>query len=163
MERITDKYVFFWGSELSNWYSAFFTYKNHNFANSEQAFMWEKAVTFKDNESADMILHTPSPMSNKQLGRKVKNFDAKVWSEVSYQIMVDVNMAKFSQNPRLAKLLLSTENKTIVEASPDDCIWGIGLYWSNNDCLDESKWKGTNWLGKALMDVREKLRNETNK
>jgi ribA/ribD-fused uncharacterized protein len=100
----------------------------------------------------------PDPARCKRIGRMIDGFDAEKWSKVSFQIMVDVNYAKYSQNPRLKALLLSTEDKIIVEASPYDTIWGIGLHWENDDCLDESKWKGQNLLGKALMEVRNQLK-----
>ena len=157
-KRITDKYVFFWGSEFSNWFECKFKYKNLTFLNSEQAFMWEKAVFFGDMETAEKILLTPSPNQNKKLGRKVKNFNAEKWLRDGYEVMIAVNMAKFSQNSRLKAILLSTEDKIIVEASPYDTIWGIGLYWEDDRVLDENKWRGQNLLGKALMEVREKLR-----
>jgi len=161
MERVTDKYVFFWGSELSNWYECrvpFIKYKGITFFNSEQAFMWEKVVFFGDMEAAQNIVKNPDPARCKRIGRMIDGFDAEKWSKVSFQIMVDVNYAKYSQNPRLKALLLSTEDKIIVEASPYDTIWGIGLHWENDDCLDESKWKGQNLLGKALMEVRNQLK-----
>jgi ribA/ribD-fused uncharacterized protein len=158
MERITNKYVFFWGSEFSNWYPVIFNYKNLRFANSEQAFMYEKALFFGDNESAEMILKSKSPSTAKSLGRRIKNYNDAKWAEVRYEFMVDVVLAKFEQNPSLKEALLSTGNRTIVEASPEDRIWGIGMHWTDEGVLDEKNWKGLNLLGKALMDVREKLR-----
>jgi ribA/ribD-fused uncharacterized protein len=163
MERITDKYVFFGGSELSNWYECkpnFIKYKGITFFNSEQAFMWEKAIYFGDMEIAKQIVKSPSPKIAKELGRSVKNFNAKMWSQVSYDIMIDVNFAKYSQNLILRDILISTEDKIIVEASPTDSLWGIGLHWSDDRCLDEKNWKGENLLGRALMEVRKKLFNE---
>ena len=74
--------------------------------------------------------------------------------------MVSVNLAKFGQNPRLKATLLSTEDKILVEASEFDTVWGIGIHWKNDDCLNETKWKGMNLLGKALMCVREILKEE---
>lgn len=158
MERVTDTHVYFWGSELSNWYKCKFEYKNHKFDNSEQAFMWEKALYFNDTETAEKILNEPNPKQNKKLGREVKNFNSDEWLKVSYQIMVDVNYAKWSSNIKLKQLLLSTGDKTIVESSPFDKIWGIGLHWSDDRVLDEKKWEGMNLLGKCLMQVREKLK-----
>jgi hypothetical protein len=122
--------------------------------------MWEKAVHFGDMPMAEKILKTPEPRENKALGRKVKGFNTDRWSKVSYQIMVDVNFAKYDQNLIMKDMLLSTGNKTIVEASPQDRIWGIGLYWNNDDCLDETKWRGMNLLGKVLMEVRKNLKKE---
>lgn len=161
MERITDKYVFFWGSELSNWYDCKFRYKNLTFFNSEQAFMWEKAVFFGDMDIAEKIMKTPSPSQCKKLGRIVKDFNADVWLSAGYEVMIAVNLAKFSQRLILKDLLLSTGNKIIVEAIPYDQIWGIGLYHDDDRVLDESKWRGMNLLGKALMEVRETLKNNT--
>ncbi|MFA5207571.1 MAG: NADAR family protein [Candidatus Paceibacterota bacterium] len=160
MERITDKYVFFWNGEFSNWFECkfpFIKYKGLTFFNSEQAFMWEKAIFFGDMEIAKKIVETPNPKENKILGRKVKNFDKNKWLREGYEIMIAVNLAKFGQNSRLKAILLSTEDKIIVEASPYDTIWGIGLHWEDDRVLDEKNWRGMNLLGKALMEVREKL------
>ncbi len=158
MDRITDTHVYFWGSILSNWYGVKFEYKEHTFSNSEQAFMWLKANHFGDFEIADQILDTPNPRENKKLGRKVKGFDSKEWELHCLDYMIDVNLAKFEQHESLLKQLLSTDNKIIVEASPYDQIWGIGLHWEDDDVLDESKWKGQNLLGVALMEVRKQLK-----
>ena len=160
-KRITDKYVFFWGSEFSNWFECRFKYKDLNFYNSEQAFMWEKAVFFGDMVTAALILKTPSPSQCKKLGRIVVNFKADVWLREGYVIMIAINIAKFSQNLKLKAILLSTEDKILVEASPYDTIWGIGLYHEDDKVLDEKNWKGQNLLGKALMEVREKLKDKT--
>ena len=157
-KRITDKYVFFWGSEFSNWFECRFRYKNLNFYKSEQAFMWEKAIFFGDMDTATLILKTPSPSQCKKLGRQVKNFNSEVWLREGYEFMIAVNMAKFSHNSRLKLLLYSTEDKILVEASPYDTVWGIGLHWEDDKVLDERNWKGMNLLGKALMEVRNKLK-----
>ena len=163
MERVTDKYVFFWGSEFSNWYDSSLIYDSIVFYNSEQAFMWKKAMFFNDTETARKIAQVSNPSIAKKLGRQVKNFDIQKWSEVSYQIMVDVNFAKYGQKPLLKEILLSTGDKTVVEASPYDTIWGIGLHWSDDAVLDEANWKGQNLLGKALMEVRKVLAEVENK
>lgn len=157
MERITDTHIYFWGSELSNWYNCTFNYKGHKFKNSEQAFMWEKAMYFWDNETAQKILNEPNPKKNKLLGRQVKNFKENEWSKISYDIMVNINYCKWSSNTKLKKLLLSTGSKILVEASPFDVIWGIGLHWEDDLVLNESNWRGQNLLGKVLMEVRKRI------
>lgn len=159
MERITDTHVYFWGSILSNWCHAEFEYKDHKFKNSEQAFMWLKAIHFNDNDTAELILNEPNPKENKALGRKIKGFITEDWELHCLGYMIEVNLAKFEQNKDMLKDLISTGDKTIVEASPYDKIWGIGLHWDDDDVLDESKWKGKNLLGIALMEVRNKLKN----
>lgn len=158
--RVNDMYVFFWGGIYSNWYMVRFLYKGHSFNNTEQAFMWEKAVLFNDNEIAAKILKTSCPKESKSLGRKVKNFNNTQWDDVKENIMFDVNYEKFTQNNRLCEELLSTDNKILVEASPYDKIWGIGLHWEDDRCLDETNWLGENLLGKVLIKVRETIKNK---
>ena len=111
---------------------------------------------------AELILHTQNPKDAKALGRKVRGFDTERWMVGSYAYMVAVNYAKYSQNPRLRDKLLATGDKTLVEASPHDKIWGIGMSENNPNCLDETKWQGMNLLGKALMQVRKQIKQEDN-
>lgn len=167
MERITDTHVFFWGSIFSNWNDCKFEFtafnETHSFSNSEQAFMWCKAMHFNDFDTAKEILETPNPRENKGLGRKVKNFNVENWMINGYIYMVAVNQAKFSQIDSYKETLVSTGDKTIVEASPYDKIWGIGLHWEDDRVLDESNWDGMNLLGKALMEVRKGFKDENNR
>ena len=158
--RETDTHIFFWGEEFSNWYDCRFLYKGNKFYNSEQAFMWEKARFFEDGEIAGRILETPNPSVAKRLGRQVKNFDSNKWMNPGYQFMIDVNISKYTQDEELKEKLLSTGNKILVEASPYDAIWGIGLGEGNDEILDENNWKGLNLLGKALMEVRNIIKNQ---
>lgn len=158
MDRITDTHIYFWGSIFSNWANTPFEYKGKEFSNSEQAFMWEKAVFFEDKEIADAILENNNPSTVKALGKKVKGFNADTWMKKGYEVMVDVCFAKFQQNTTHTEILLSTNDKIIVEASPHDKIWGIGLHWNDDRVLNENTWQGLNLLGKALMEVREKIK-----
>jgi hypothetical protein len=162
MERITDTHIYFWKGELSNWHICSFRYKGYEFKNSEQAFMWEKAVYFNDILKSNEILKEFNPRRTKQLGREVKNFNTEDWLKVSFNYMVDVNYAKWTSNDKLQSLLLSTDNKILVEASPYDTIWGIGLHLEDDDVLNEKNWKGTNWLGESLMKVRKKIKDKLN-
>jgi len=164
--KVTNKYVYFWKEFLSNWYPSPFSLtekdgKQITFHNSEQYFMWIKAKTFGDEEIAKRILQQGAdPKKAKDLGRLVKNYDDRVWNEKRYQVMVDANILKFTQNEELKSQLLDQKynNKHFVEASPYDRIWGIGC--SEKMALDSrSNWKGLNLLGKVLDEVREKLRN----
>ena len=100
------------------------------------------------------------PKSYKSLGRKIKGFDAAVWDSHKYNIVVEGNKAKFSQNPLLRNYLLSTGNAVLVEASPYDRIWGIGMYESQARSGSVDSWKGENLLGYALMEVRDWLNNQ---
>lgn len=152
-----DSVYFFWNGFCSNWATSRFEYKGHSFKNSEQAFMWEKALYFKDDSIAEKVLKETDPRKSKALGRKVKDFDVEKWSEVSYKIMYGVVLEKFKQNENLKKQLLDIKETLIVEASPYDKVWGIGLSEEVAQDLLPSQWKGTNWLGKVLMKVRNDL------
>lgn len=162
--KITDKHVLFWGDWPSNWYPAKIIIKQDGktirFDNTEQYFMWVKAKTFGDDEMAEQIrIKGKNPKVAKELGRMVRNYDDKVWNEKRYDVMVEANKYKYSQNPDLKEKLLHTtlRDKGFVEASPYDTIWGIGLAKQNADADDESKWRGQNLLGKALDEVRDWL------
>lgn len=104
------------------------------------------------------MLAAPTPRSAKSLGRSVRNFDESMWSENRSSIVFDGNLAKFSQNPALASYLLDTKDRVLVEASPDDRIWGIGLSEDDRNVRNPERWRGLNLLGFALMRVREHLR-----
>lgn len=153
----TDKYVFFYGGPFSNWYSCKYEYLGQQFNCSEQQFIATKAHFFKDEEALKIIMGTDDPSVQKQAGKLVKNYDDVAWSKVRYLAMELSVLGKFSQNVNLKKILLQTKNKILVEASPTDRIWGIGMGAGHPDILDESRWQGQNLLGKALMAVREKL------
>ena len=120
------------------------------FNSSEQALMWTKANIFQDSIVAENILSTTNQKRIRELGRTVKNYDDVIWSKDRYNIMVDILYAKFSQNYDLMNKLLSTEKADLFEASPYDKIWGIGS-------SDVNIINGENLLGKALMEVRNKL------
>ena len=155
---MTGRIVAFWGErnengEFSNFYRSRFKYKGLIFDYSEIAFMWEKAMLFKDREVADKIMLAKYPKDAKYLGRQVRNYDDKIWSEKRYEIMVSVLKEKFNQNLYLKNKLRKTGNSTLVEASPYDKIWGVGVDYKY--ALNPNNWIGQNLLGKALMEVRD--------
>lgn len=160
--RITEKYVFFWGDEdiYSNFYPAKFSHHGVNFNCSEQCFMYCKAKFFKDDKTAQKILNEKIPLKQKHLGRDVTPFDKQVWDEKCMRYMFIACTLKFSLNPELKRQLLETGDRIIVEASPYDTIWGIGLGEDDLRVLDPTKWRGKNLLGQVLMSVRERLRKE---
>lgn len=161
MIDITDKYAFFYTEWPSNFFRTSFTYKGQQFFCSEQAFMWEKAIKFNDQETAMKILAVTTPMEAKNLGREVKNYVDSEWDKVRFDVMFDVNMAKYSQNEKLKKKLLDPkfDGKTFVEASPYDGIWGIKLGMGDARLHDDTNWNGQNLLGKVITKVRETLLN----
>ena len=158
--KIYDKHVAFWGSAFSNFYPCHFQEGDWHWISSEQCFMAKKAEYFKDTEILEEILKAETPEKAKKLGRKVKNFDAEKWSKVCFDKMYDAVYAKFSQNSDLKELLLSSdfEDKSFVEGSPFDGIWGVKMDWRNPDIDNEENWQGQNLLGKVLNKVREDLK-----
>lgn len=134
---------------FSNFYRSNFEYHGKRFCCSEQAFMWMKAVTFGDDTIANQILLESDPKIIKSLGRKVKSYKEDVWNKVRYNVMLEVNLAKYEQNEDIKQILLSTNNSYLYENSPYDSIWGVG-----KDHM------GQNLLGKVLMEVRQKLQSK---
>lgn len=160
-------FVFFWGTGdtgkvqkgcFSQWWPCRFKVDGVEYNCAEQYMMAAKAKTFGDSETLEKILVSDKPKIIKKLGREVRGFDERTWDTVKYDVVVDGNMAKFSQNPELKSFLLSTNDAKLVEASPVDRIWGVGLAENDLGITDEAKWQGLNLLGKALMDVRARLK-----
>ena len=149
-----NSYKFFWGGPFSQWAESNFTIDGVTFNTCEQWMMYNKAKLFGDTETLQAIMDTPFPNEQKALGRKVKNFDDAKWMEVAYDIVVEGNRAKFNQNSKLMKDLEETCGKLLVEASPYDKRWGIGMAAGDPGIEDPVNWKGDNLLGKAITQVR---------
>ena len=158
--RTTDTHVYFYGGPavFSNWYPAKIWDRHTPFENSEQNFMACKAHFFCDARIERMIINEPDPAKTKELGRQVRDFCPKSWDCVKFGFMVYVNYLKFSQNGELGQKLLQTGDRILVEASPYDKVWGVGLHHTDDKILDESNWLGQNLLGKALMEVRKLIK-----
>jgi ribA/ribD-fused uncharacterized protein len=120
--------------------------------------MAEKAAVFGDAEARARILASSNPKQQKAIGHEVRGFDEQVWNSVCRGIVYTGNLARFSQDESARASLLATADKMIVEASPTDRIWGIGLAPDDDRALDRAEWRGKNWLGTALMQVRQTLR-----
>jgi len=159
-------FVFFWSGNvtkklskscLSQWYPAVFTIDGVTYSCAEQYMMAEKARISNDMDSLKQILETDDPRVMKRLGRGVKNFAAIRWALVKFETVVKGNIAKFGQNEELKQFLLGTGDAILVEASPYDKVWGIGMYGGKN-ALNVDDWKGENLLGFALMQVRDEMR-----
>lgn len=142
---------------FSQWYACKFTVDNVVYHNAEQYMMAQKAKLFGDTVIYKLLLTTHNPKTAKQLGRKINNYNEDVWIANREEIVYNGNLAKFSQNPDLKSKLLDTKNAMLVEASPYDKIWGIGIGVSHPDFSNPKKWKGLNLLGKTLMKVRNNI------
>ena len=128
------------------------------FITAEHYMMYYKALTFNDTEIANKILNSIHPRDIKSLGRMVKNYDDKIWSQRRFDVVVQGNLLKFSQNKGLMADLIKYKDLTFVEASPYDKIWGIGLHYEDDRVLNENLWQGQNLLGKAINKVIEELK-----
>jgi hypothetical protein len=153
------RFTFFWHAEspFSQWHPSRFTVDGKQFMCAEQYMMHGKAVLFGDLEVAERILASESPKAQKALGRKVKGFDERRWNRERERIVYEGNHAKFTQNEELLKALLATAGTELVEASPVDLIWGVGLAEDDPRIQDPSRWRGQNLLGKVLTRLREEL------
>jgi ribA/ribD-fused uncharacterized protein len=159
------EYVFFWGHTrkdaasigkecLSQWYPAPFIVDGVSYPTAEHFMMVGKARLFGDGEIEARILAAEQPNQAKRLGRQIRGFDDAKWTEARFGLIVAGNVAKFSQNARLREFLLGTADRVLVEASPEDKIWGIGLAADDPRASDPSAWLGLNLLGFALMEAR---------
>jgi ribA/ribD-fused uncharacterized protein len=162
-------FIFFWGNHpgkdgsigkqcLSQWWACQFVKDGVEYLSAEHYMMAEKARLFGDLAALERILAARDPDQAKRLGRGVKNFQNDVWEKYRIEIVLRGNEAKFGQNGALKKYLLGTGDAVLVEASPLDTIWGIGLAHDHPGAADPRQWLGLNLLGFVLMEVRTRLR-----
>ena len=153
-------FTFFWraDSPFSQWHRSSFTVDGTTFTYAEQYMMHAKAMLFGDIEIAEQILATDSPREQKSLGRKVRGFDQSVWERERENIVRTANRAKFTQNEGLRQKLMATGDTELVEASPVDRIWGVGLAADDPRITRRETWRGLNLLGKILTELRDELR-----
>lgn len=163
------KFLFFWGHKpsadgkigkscLSQWWPAPFLVDGESFATAEHWMMAAKADLFGAAEIRSKILAAASPGEAKSLGRRIEGYDEERWLAARFGIVVAGNTHKFSQHPELGAWLRDTGSRILVEASPVDRIWGIGLDEHHPDAANPASWQGENLLGFALMETREALR-----
>ena len=155
-----EHFTFFWAGPFSQWHLSLMVIDGVTYCCAEQYMMAMKALTFGDQDIHDQIMATQSPEQHKLLGRKVQNFDAARWQAVSGDIVYKVSYAKYTQDQALQRDLLATKGTTLVEASPDDAIWGIGLAEHDPRAQSRATWLGTNYLGEILTQVRDRILQE---
>jgi ribA/ribD-fused uncharacterized protein len=153
-------YTFFWKKEspFSQQHLCNFKVSGVRFNCAEQFMMYQKAALFGDESTMEKILHELVPKEQKSLGRKVGGYIEDIWVSQREEIVYAGNHAKFTQNQNLYKFLMQTSGTTLVEASPTDTIWGIGMSAEDPLALDERNWNGQNLLGKILTKLREDLK-----
>lgn len=162
------EYLYFWGHHprrdgsvgpgcLSQWWPAPFTVDGVRYATAEHWMMAGKARLFGDAEAERRVLAAVAPAAAKAEGRRVRGFDDVVWERERYALVVEGSRHKFADHPELREYLLATEGRILVEASPLDRVWGIGLAAEDERAADPARWLGLNLLGFALMDARDAL------
>jgi len=165
------KLLLFWGHRpqrdgsvgagcLSQWWPAEFTVDGVSFRSAEHYMMWRKALLFGDQASAERIVAAGHPRDAKILGRGVTNFDEQTWVENRFEVVTNASRHKFGQNPVLRDWLVGTGDRVLVEASPTDRVWGIGLAATDERATDPARWRGLNLLGFALMRARHEWQSE---
>lgn len=160
------RFLFFWGHQtpgpgyLSQWWPAPFTVDGTVYATAEHYMMAEKALLFGDEEAAEAIVAASHPRRAKDIGRGVRDFDEPTWRDHRVAIVTKGNEAKFMQNQELRDYLVGTRDRVLVEASPLDRVWGIGLPADDPRAEEPSAWQGQNLLGFALMTVRDILASD---
>ncbi|WP_367320529.1 NADAR family protein [Streptomyces sp. HUAS ZL42] len=163
------KYLHFWGhrprpdgrvgsSCLSQWWPSPFVVGGVTYATAEHWMMAGKARLFADAEAEKRVLAAGHPSVAKKAGRLVRGFDEAIWERERFRIVVEGSVHKFAAHADLREFLLGTGDRVLVEASPVDRVWGIGLAATDEAAGDPERWRGPNLLGFALMEARERLR-----
>ncbi|MER6157573.1 NADAR family protein [Streptomyces sp. NPDC001868] len=162
------RYLHFWGhrprpdgrigaSCLSQWWPSPFTVDGVEYATAEHWMMASKARLFGDAEAEREAVAAAGPAQAKKIGRLVRGFDNAVWERERFAIVVEGSIHKFAAHTDLRMFLLGTGDRVLVEASPLDRVWGIGLAADDGRAMDPARWRGPNLLGFALMAARERL------
>ncbi|MFD1003515.1 NADAR family protein [Ohtaekwangia kribbensis] len=165
------EFIFFWGHTnnrgdsvgkfiFSQWYPSSFIVDGVTYATAEHWMMAQKAKLFNDDDIFQKIISSAKPGEVKTFGRQIRNFDEEKWNARKYEIVTNGSIHKFQQNKILKDYLLNTGDKVLVEASPSDAIWGIGLHQDERQIENPHTWRGTNLLGFALMEARDFIRNK---
>ncbi|WP_306937486.1 NADAR family protein [Streptomyces phaeochromogenes] len=163
------KYLHFWGHRaradgqvgagcLSQWWPSPFTVDSVEYRTAEHWMMARKARLFGDDRAERLALDAPNPALAKKAGRLVRGFDEGAWERERFGIVVEGSVRKFASDGELRSFLLGTGERVLVEASPVDRVWGIGLAANDDRAFDPERWRGPNLLGFALMEARGRLR-----
>ncbi|WP_460755707.1 NADAR family protein [Myceligenerans cantabricum] len=165
------KYLHFWGHRpeadgvlgrgcLSQWWPSPFTVDGTTYRTAEHWMMAEKARLFQDAEAERAAVEAANPALAKAAGRTVRGFEDAAWERERFDVVVRGSVHKFSSAPDLRTYLLNTRERVLVEASPRDRIWGIGMGARHENAENPSGWRGRNLLGFALMEARARLQGE---
>ena len=159
-----ESFTFFWDGPFSQWFPSRFRISGVQYNCAEQFMMAEKARYFMDDDALAEIMRANHPREQKLIGRQVSGFETSEWEHQEsngrpycWNVVYRGNVAKYSQNSDLLSKLRATQGTTMVEASPLDTIWGIGLSEDDPRAQERASWLGRNWLGEVLTEVRDFL------
>ncbi len=158
--HMIERFTYFWGGHhpFSQWFiDAPFEINGLRYQTAENWMMWQKARLFGAKPELCETIRLAHPRDARRLGREVECFSSAIWSVASLPIVVQGNIAKFAQHPALLCQLLATAGTTLVEASPTDQVWGIGLAADDPRARQRASWRGRNQLGQVLTHVRDIL------
>lgn len=159
-----ERFHFFWSGLFSQWAHSPFVIDNVAYGCAEQYMMAEKARLFGDEVRENLIMSNSDPRTQQRLGRQVQGYEQKVWDAHCQFAVLRASRAKYVQHEPSRKALLAIpKGRTLVEASPHDRRWGIGLERDDPRAQKRSTWKGTNWLGEILTRVRDEILAEQDK
>lgn len=145
----------FYGHEdpLANVYKCPVTYNGVGYSSAEQAYHAQKFDPIEDRDVFYAILNSTKPGDAKKIAHENEDRVRVDWScYTRLRTTIGIVTAKMQQNPKIAKALLETDNKYLVEEAPDDRLWGM--------VTSGGMLEGSNYMGRILMYVREKLRKE---
>lgn len=111
-----------------------------------------QAMKFADESYQEKIRCAEHPKQARKLGRKRFKKIRTDWRQVKVVYMTRALYTKCKTYPDIARQLLQTNDKKLVENSLYDYFWGCGR--------DR---RGENMYGQVLMNVRSKLREEIEK
>ena len=157
MSNTSEKFTPFYGGVFSQWYPSPMVIDGVKYGCAEQYMMAQKARLFGDDPALRAIMSTDDPAQQKRLGKLVRGFDVQTWEAVARDVVMRASIAKFASDPKLRARLLLTEGTVLVEASPTDVIWGVGLAEDDPRVHNRERWRGRNWLGQVLTDLREQM------
>lgn len=152
-----ETFTLFYNGPFCQWHPSPMVIDGEKYGCAEQYMMAQKARLFKDYKAESLIMCTDYPAEQKALGRKVRGFQVEMWEAVARDVVMRASFAKFTSSFDLYHELAGTYGTTLVEASPTDCIWGIGLDETDPRALNRDEWCGRNWLGQVLTDLRVSL------
>lgn len=164
--RMDENFAMFWRGPLSQWWASKFTVDGVEYNCAEQYMMAMKAKLFGDHATLEKIMNARGPWNTqgefnayprdqKEFGRRVENFEFAKWDAVNMDIVFRANAARYQNDEQFWEMLRHTGDRLIVEASPYDTVWGIGLDVDHPDAFNKVAWRGENRLGRVLTSVRD--------